>query len=88
MAGGRGGVRRLERSRRRQGLRATNSNAKRNGEGRGFSPGLLVAGDVAQGGRRRGRAAAVGRVLRSGRCWAPPSSWAARIVEWWRCEVN
>ena len=88
MAGGRGGVRRLERSRRRQGLRATNSNAKRNGEGRGFSPGLLVAGDVAQGGRRRGRAAAVGRVLRSGRCWAPPSSWAVRIVEWLRSDLG
>ena len=72
MAGERGGVRRRERSGRRQGLWTTNSNAKRTGEGCGFSPGLLVAGDVAQMGRRRGSAAGSGRWPWTGRCGGAP----------------
>jgi len=43
--------------------------------------------------RRRGESsarsvAAMGRSSRSGRCWVPPSSWAAWVDEWLRCEAE
>ena len=47
-----------------------------------------MAGDVAQMGRRRGSAAELVRWPWTGWCGAPPGSWAARIDDWWRCEVN
>ena len=54
----------------------------------GAHRGLLVAGDVAQMGRRRGSAAESVRWLWTGWCGAPPGSLAARIDDWWRCEAN
>jgi hypothetical protein len=71
-----------------RGLRHTNSSAKVRGEGAETYQGFVVAETAVQGGRRRGRAAAVGRNSRSGRRWAPPGSWVARIDEWWRCEAE
>ena len=54
----------------------------------GAHRGLLVAGDVAQKGRRRGSAAESVRWPWTGWCGAPPGSWATRIDDWWHCEAS
>ena len=50
---------------------------KGTGEGCGFSPGLLVAGDVAQMGRRRGSAAGSMRWPWTGHCGVLRDCWLA-----------
>ena len=68
--------------------RLSDSTPKEPGRVVGSHRGLLVAGDVAQMGRRRGSAAESVRWPWTGWCGAPPGSWAARIDDWWRCEAN
>jgi hypothetical protein len=41
-----------------------------------------------RGGSSMRSAAAMGWSSRSGRCWVPPGSWAARVDEWLRCEAE
>ena len=71
-----------------RGYRPRNLTPKGPGVVAGAHRGLLVAGDVAQKGRRRGSAAESVRWPWTGWCGAPPGSWAARIDDWWRCEAN
>jgi hypothetical protein len=78
----------MQRSGYGNGLRSTTSSVKGPGEHAIAHRGLELAGEIAQGGRRRGPSGEDGRRSRRKTMQGPPCFWSSWIDSGWCCEGN